>query len=78
MDNYQEVLGELRAEAARNRITQAKIAARVGRNQQWVSRRLSGEVVMHVDEFFDVCEAVGTSPVKVLNGVIRGYLPNAA
>lgn len=78
MDNYEEVLGELRAEAARNRITQATIAARVGRNQQWVSRRLSGEVVMHMDEFFDVCDAVGVSPVSVLSEVTRGYVARAA
>ena len=66
---YEGVLGELRAEAARKLLSQREIAALLGHNQQWLSRRLSGEVPMSLPDFVDICAVLEVSPVEVLGRV---------
>lgn len=74
MDNYETVVGEIRAEMARRRLTQGKMANRLGHNQQWVSRRLSGEVPMTLQDFLAVCGALDVEPDRILSTVTGQYL----
>lgn len=48
-DNTHSVADELRALAAKRRMTHSEIAKRAGRSVSWVSRRLSGETPCTVD-----------------------------
>lgn len=66
MSAYEAVVGELRAEFARRRLSQKKMAARLGHNQQWLSRRLSGDVTLDLREFVEICDVLGASPAKVM------------
>jgi transcriptional regulator with XRE-family HTH domain len=65
MSSYEAVVGELRATAARRRISQKKLAARLGHNQQWLSRRLNGDVTLDLREFVELCDVLGASPAKL-------------
>jgi transcriptional regulator with XRE-family HTH domain len=55
----QVVATEIRAEMARQRITQMALAARLGRSQPYVCRRLTGEVAFDLAELELVAEALG-------------------
>lgn len=63
---YDEVVDELRAEFARQKISQDKVARRLGHNQQWLSRRLRGEVPFYLPDFYDICQIVGLEPDEVI------------
>jgi transcriptional regulator with XRE-family HTH domain len=53
------IASNLKAEMARRDVTQASLARKLGRPQQFVSRRLSGQVVLTVDELGDFASAIG-------------------
>lgn len=54
-----ELVGaEIRAEMARQRITQTALAERLGWVQQRLSRRLTGEVPMRLDELQQIADAL--------------------
>lgn len=55
----QRVLANLRAEMARTEVTQASLARKLGRPQQFVSRRLSGSVPLSVDDLASFASAIG-------------------
>lgn len=57
------VLDDLRAVAARKRITQQDLATALDRTPMWVSRRLRGVTPLTLDEFTSMCSALGVTPV---------------
>lgn len=56
---------EVRAEMARQGCTQAALAARINRDQHFISRRLSGKVPFTVDELARIAEALSV-PIEAL------------
>jgi len=62
----QTVPGNVRAEMARRRITQATIASALGKTQQAVSARLNGKVAFDVDELATVAGVLGVDPADLL------------
>jgi transcriptional regulator with XRE-family HTH domain len=54
-----DAVREIRAEMARQRITQRQLAARLGRQQPYVQRRLSGHVPLTLDDLAAFAEALG-------------------
>ena len=56
-----------RAELARRKIPQARIADRLGISQQSVSERLNGKTRISVDELFSIADEIGVD-VDVLLG----------
>ena len=50
-------------------MTQADIAARLGRPQSFVSKYESGERRLDVVEFIQVCLALGIEPQAIINAV---------
>jgi transcriptional regulator with XRE-family HTH domain len=60
------VAAEVRAEMGRRRITQAELAAGIGRTQQFVSRRISGDVAMDTDDIDQIARHLGVSPLGLL------------
>lgn len=55
----QSVAAEVRAAAARRRVTQASIARQLGMSQQALSRRWTGELAFDVNELFQVADILG-------------------
>ena len=50
-------------------LTQAEIAARLGRPQSFVSKYENGERRLDVTEFLEVTRAIGCKPAGILNGL---------
>lgn len=61
------VAAEVRAQMARRRITQQMLADELGREQTWVSRRVSGKVAFTVDDLA-VISALFRVPIALLLG----------
>lgn len=57
---------ELRAEVARQGLTQQQLADRLGVRQWWVSKRLRGHVQVSADELVRLAEALGVEPAQLL------------
>ena len=51
---------------AANGKTQKNLARHLGKSQQWVSRRLTGEVVFNVDELGQVADWLGVPVTQFL------------
>ncbi len=60
------VAGEVRAELARQRMSQADLASRVGVSQVFISRRLTGAVSFSVKELERVAEALKVDVAQFL------------
>ena len=60
-EDYAVILGNVRAEIARRRLSQTAIAAAMGQNQQWLSRRLIGYVPLSVPELMALAQIIGCS-----------------
>lgn len=58
----EEVATAIRVEMARKRISAAAVAEALGLSQAAVSRRLSGEVIIDVNELSAVARLVGLEP----------------
>ncbi len=65
-EHFQKALADARH--AKN-LTQADVAARLGKPQSYVSKYESGERRLDVVEFLGVCEALSTSPYTVFKKV---------
>lgn len=61
----QKTAAEVRAEMARQRISQSALAEQLGRTQQYVSRRIVGEVPFDVADLEKIAEFFGV-PVSRL------------
>lgn len=57
---------EVRAEMARQQINQQTLAQRLGRSQQWLSRRVTGEVPFDVADLSALSDALGVGPIDLL------------
>jgi transcriptional regulator with XRE-family HTH domain len=55
----ERVARAVRAELERRQMTQTELATLMGRQQQWLNRRLVGEVAFGVDELAEVATALG-------------------
>ncbi|HEY1616477.1 MAG TPA: helix-turn-helix transcriptional regulator [Streptosporangiaceae bacterium] len=55
-DTYREVAAEVRASLARANLSGAKAATRLGWKQQYISRRLSGNVPFDVSELLALAD----------------------
>jgi transcriptional regulator with XRE-family HTH domain len=53
------VAAEVRAELARQRMSQQLLAAKLGVSQQWVSRRIAGTVAFDVNELARIAGLLG-------------------
>ncbi|WP_415131755.1 helix-turn-helix domain-containing protein [Microbacterium sp.] len=62
------VAGEIRAHAARVGLSGRQLAARMGRSQPWMSRRLTGEVPFDVQDLDDVAAVLGINPRVLFPG----------
>lgn len=62
------VAAEIRAELARRRIPQARLAALLGVSQVSVSRRLSGETPFDLNELVKVADFLGIDVADLLKG----------
>lgn len=62
----QTVTREIRAEMARQRLTQRELAERLGSQQSWLSRRLTGGVALTLDDAELIAEALGVSLVQLV------------
>ncbi len=60
----QSLAAELRAELARQRLSQRELAKRLGTSQAWVSRRLVGEVEPTPEEISQIAGALGVPASK--------------
>lgn len=69
----QAVAAELRAEKGRRRVSQQTLADAIGRAQSYVSKRLSGEASLTVDEFVTLCLALDVRPEALLASALGKY-----
>lgn len=58
--------GALRAETARQQLTQRELATRVGKSQPWVTYRLSGKVPCDVEDLELLARALGVTVGSLL------------
>lgn len=57
-DKAQRVADNIRAEVARRRLSQVKLAEQVGIRQQALSRRLTGSTPFRIDELARIAEVL--------------------
>jgi len=65
-----ETLVEMRRKAG---LTQRELAAKLGRERNFVGRLELGERRLDVVEFFWVCKACGANPAVVAQGLVRDF-----
>lgn len=65
-EEYRQVVGLLREAREALGLSQAVLAQRHGRNQQWVSLMESGSRRLDIIEFAEVCLALRTDPTAIL------------
>lgn len=65
--HVERVAGALRAELARQRITQSQLGEHLGLSQMAINRRVSGATPLDVGELFAIAEFLGI-PVAALLG----------
>lgn len=61
----QIVVAEIRAELARQRITQLALADQLGVSRAWVTRRLSGETSLSVGDIAKIAGQLGVAVAKL-------------
>src|SRR6476661_77591 len=64
------VAAEVRAWMGRRRVTQAGLAAILGKSQPYVSRRLSGDVAFDTDDLFALADHFGVSVGRLLGDAV--------
>jgi len=60
------VAANIRAELARQRVSQAQVAERLGLSQAAVSRRLTGQTPFELDEVAAVADLLAVAPSHLL------------
>ena len=60
------VATNIRIELARQNLNQTALARKLGRHQQWVQRRLSGETKITVQDITSIADALDVSVVDLL------------
>lgn len=74
---YRRLLKALADERKAALITQAQLARKLGKSQQFVSKYESGERRLDAIEFADICYALGLDPGDVLNQATKHLLTTA-
>lgn len=65
------VAAEIRAELARRQWTQVELAAKLGEDQMWLSRRLRAAKPLTLTEFEAICLALSITPAELLGRALR-------
>lgn len=60
------VAGTIRAELARRSMTQTALAAAIGKDKMYVSRRLSGSTPVDIADLELIAQALGLKPADLL------------
>jgi transcriptional regulator with XRE-family HTH domain len=60
------VAAEVRATAARKRVSGSELARRLGKTQSWVSRRMVGDIPLGLDDLEGFATALEVSPFDLL------------
>ena len=68
-DRYRQLIERLVAERKRLGLTQEGLAARLDRQQHYISRFETGERRLDVAEFADVAVALGLSPSELIREI---------
>lgn len=74
-DDALSVATEVKVWMARRRLTQAELAAKVGHDQTWLSKRLSGKVMLSVEDVLDLADALDIRAVDLFrrdSGLLDG------
>jgi len=61
-----QVATQVRVELARQNLNQSDLARKLGKHQQWVQRRLSGETRITVEDVVAVASALNIPPATLL------------
>ena len=64
-DEAMSIATEIKVWMARRRLTQAELAARVGHDQTWLSKRLSGKIILDVEDVLALADALGIRAVDL-------------
>jgi len=67
----QRVAAEIRAEMARQQMTQTTLAKELGVVRQWLYRRLSGETPLTIDDVANIAQALGVPASNFTDAVDR-------
>lgn len=62
------VAEEIRVLLARRRMSASELARRIGQSQPYLSRRLTGEVALDVDDLVKIAQVLDVSPGSLLTG----------
>src|SRR6266542_655784 len=62
------IAAEVRAEMARQQVTQVQLSRTIGMSQQSLSERLRGKTPFTTDDLGEVGDALGVNPAKLLGG----------
>ena len=65
-ERYRLLIEALVAERKRRNLSQEELAARLGRQQHFISRYETGERRLDVIEFADIADSLGLDPCKLL------------
>lgn len=65
------LIAEIRAEMARQRLTQTELARRLGHRQDWLSRRLTGRVELNLGEIDAIAGVLGVPAARLLRPAAR-------
>jgi transcriptional regulator with XRE-family HTH domain len=65
------VAAEIRSHMGRRNVRQRHLADALGRNQQWLSRRLTGEVAFDIDDLEAIGNVLNVDPVVLMIGAQR-------
>jgi hypothetical protein len=72
----ESIAGEVRAELARQHVSDAEVAACLGQNQQWFNRRKNGQVAFRADELAVVAAYLGVEVGQFFGRVISAPRPD--
>lgn len=66
----ERVASNVRAEMARNGVTQTALAGKLHRTQQYVSRRISGNIPFDLAELDEIAQVIGCPVSNLLNEAV--------
>ncbi|MCB1561081.1 MAG: helix-turn-helix domain-containing protein [Xanthomonadales bacterium] len=76
-DEYRQLVDQLREKREALGISQAELARRLDRNQQWVSLMERGSRRLDVIEFVEVCVALGSNPISLIRDIAKSFDPES-
>lgn len=62
----QRLATEIRAELGRQKRSRRWLAAQIGKPHNTLSRWVSGETILPIDDFADICEALNLNMIEVV------------